>query len=136
MTRHQHRHFNSREDAQLRELIAPHGDDWRVIAQSMPSRTRRQCRERWRHYLSPDVEPSEFTPDEDARLLDLVARFGQHWKQFEPLFPGRVDSHLKNRHRKLERRANKKKETEPTPDAALCAPDDDPDVYWDPWDFE
>ena len=44
---------------------------WSYIARKVPTRTARQCKERYQH-LSPDRKRSAFTPDEDALLLRYV----------------------------------------------------------------
>jgi hypothetical protein len=51
--------FTPEEDKVLRNLVAQFGkSDWAAIAQRLENRTPRQCRERWKHYLSPEVSTS------------------------------------------------------------------------------
>jgi hypothetical protein len=90
--------FTTEEDAQLSELVRLHGEeDWMTISCLMPGRNPRQCRERWRHYLSPAVSLAPFAPDEDARLLHKYAELGPKWKAIAAFFEGRTDINVKNR---------------------------------------
>jgi hypothetical protein len=103
-------HFTATEDVTLSSLVLVHGEDnWGIIAEQMPNRTRRQCSERWKHYLSPTVLKSRWTAEEDAELLRCFQQYGSQWKQLEVFFPGRKDNQLKNRHKLLVRRANKER---------------------------
>jgi hypothetical protein len=100
--------FSPVEDERLRELVQLHGTlEWETIAQEMPGRTKRQCKERWRNYLSPEISLSTWTPAEDKLLLTMVEKLGNHWKSLEELFPGRSDNALKNRCRLLLRQQSR-----------------------------
>jgi hypothetical protein len=97
--------FSPEEDAQLADLVAIHGDeDWITISCLMTGRNARQCRERWRHYLSPAVCLMPFSPEEDALLLHKYTEMGARWKSMGAYFPGRTDIMLKNRWLLLDRR--------------------------------
>jgi hypothetical protein len=90
--------FAPEEDAQLTELVKAYGDDdWFTISCLMPGRNPRQCRERWRHYLTPTVTSRPFTAEEDSRLLQLQGELGPKWKAMVGSFEGRTDISLKNR---------------------------------------
>jgi hypothetical protein len=97
--------FTTAEDSQLVDLVRQWGDsDWSAIACSLPGRNPRQCRERWRHYLSPNVLLAPFSAREDALLLQKFEEFGRKWKAIAAFFPGRTDIALKNRYLLLVRR--------------------------------
>jgi hypothetical protein len=78
----------------------------------MAGRNPRQCRERWRHYLSPTVSLTPFTPYEDALLRNKYAAMGPKWKAMATHFYGRTDIMLKNRWLLLDRH-QKRAETSP-----------------------
>jgi len=52
---------------------------WCDVAMAVPGRTDRQCRERFRNRLDPDIKRSWWTKEEDERLLDAVALFPDRW---------------------------------------------------------
>jgi hypothetical protein len=109
--------FTSEEDAILLDAMeAVPFIDWHRIArifngkQGVQQRTARQLRERWRNYLTSDVNRDAFTPEEDQRLMRLYAEKGPLWKQMARQFQGRTDWSLKNRYRCLTRRAGRANE--------------------------
>jgi hypothetical protein len=64
--------FSHQEDTLLRELVSQYGDNsWENVAQNMPGRKARQCRERWKHYLSAS-NYTPWTPIEDQILIRPV----------------------------------------------------------------
>ena len=101
--------FTEAEDAKLIELVNQFGDvEWMKIADNMPGRNIRQCRERWLNYLSPDLDKGPWTREEDNLLLQKYQEIGPKWKAISTLFPKRTDISLKNRMHKLVRSYNKK----------------------------
>ena len=64
--------WTAEEDAQIAALVAAHGTrSWSVIAAQLPTRTGKQCRERWHNHLNPEVTKESWTAEEDARILSL-----------------------------------------------------------------
>jgi hypothetical protein len=90
--------FLPEEDIKLRELVADHGPNaWDVVAAALPGRNVRQCRERWKHYLSSDRLNAAWTPDEDRLLFDKMGSVGPKWTRLATFFPGRTDIQIKTR---------------------------------------
>jgi hypothetical protein len=103
--------FSPAEDEQLRTLVDSIGPtDWCEIADRMPGRNARQCKERWTNYLSPTLNTAAWTRDEDFLLIQKYAEFGSRWTQIASFFPNRTDSMLKNRFNRLQRREQKRRE--------------------------
>ena len=64
--------WSAEEDDRLSALVAEHGAKrWSVIAELMPGRIGKQCRERWHNHVNPAVRKEEWTNEEDARILEL-----------------------------------------------------------------
>ncbi len=95
--------FKPEEDEQLKKVIEQYGThDWQNVADHMPGRNPRQCRERWKHYLSaPEGSKREWTQEEDDLLIRKVQEMGGKWTKFTHFFEGRSDLHIKLRYRKL-----------------------------------
>jgi hypothetical protein len=86
------------EDVQLRQLVAEYGvDNWRHIASLMPGRNPRQCRERWKHYLSGTGVQVPWTVQEDQILLERVQIWGPRWTRIANFFGNRTDIEVKAR---------------------------------------
>jgi hypothetical protein len=90
--------FTPEEDEELRRLVAEHGTDaWMVIAAAMPTRSVRQCRDRWYHYLSKTPPGDPWTSDEEGLLLAMVDRAGVRWERVTHFFPARSERDVRRR---------------------------------------
>lgn len=102
------RKFRSDEDEILRALVQQYGEsDWNAIAQQLPDRTARQCRERWRHYLCPDVITGDWTEEEEELLLAKVQEIGTKWAAIAAFFPHRTDIGVKNHYIRITSKRSK-----------------------------
>jgi hypothetical protein len=91
--------FTRQEDEILRNLVNQFGQsDWGLIARHFQNRTPRQCRERWKHYVSPDVVTGDWTEADDQMLRAKVTEFGPRWSVIAQYFHGRTDIGVKNRY--------------------------------------
>ena len=91
--------WTEEEDSLLRELVGKYGTkNWQVVAQSVPGRCGKQCRQRWCNYLDPSIKKRSWTPEEDAILLSLQRKMGNRWSLIKQSFPGRSDNDVKNRY--------------------------------------
>lgn len=93
--------WSQEEDDKLRQLVMQDFQNWGKLAIHMQGRTAKQCRERWNYYLDPNVNRSDFTDEEDRKLLQLHATWGNKWAYISRELPGRTDSSVKSRYRLL-----------------------------------
>ena len=94
--------WTATEDAVLRDAVArgpPSADrPWSAIASDARlARPGKAARLRWINHLSPDLDRSPFTPDEDALILRERAARGNKWAAIAGMLPGRTDNMVKNR---------------------------------------
>ena len=103
------RSFTIEEDQNLTKLVEKYGDkcNWKKIAQKMPNRDARQCRDRWNHYLSPYNNSSDWKIEEDQLLMKLYDENGRKWSSFKSQFPGRTAVNIKSRWYKLNQKTLK-----------------------------
>lgn len=100
--------FTLEEDTKLKELVEKLGNkNWQSISDLMPGRNARQCRDRWRNYLSPDVVNGPWTDEEDELLMNKYEKLGPSWKHIAKFFPTRTDINIKSRWNLKQRRIKK-----------------------------
>jgi myb proto-oncogene protein len=91
------------EDIKLKKAIEMHGDkDWIAISALVPSRTKKQCWNRW-HVLDPSIDrvngrAGKWTDEEDLRLRTSVQMHGdKDWVAVAALVPSRTKSQCRER---------------------------------------
>jgi hypothetical protein len=92
--------WTNEEDEILRQMVNEYGTQkWVRIAEKLPNRIGRQCRERWINVLDPDINRKDWTPEEDKLLLKMHEEQGPKWSYISkmPEFKGRTISQIKNR---------------------------------------
>ena len=91
--------FTPEEDQLLLSLVEKYGQNsWTDIAEKIPGRSSRQCKERYLTYLCPTVNHSPWTEDEDVLLLQKVHEMGKRWSDMSKFFNGRTANAIKNRY--------------------------------------
>jgi hypothetical protein len=90
--------FTAEEDERLKMLVLAHGTDcWDVIAKLMGTRNHRQCRERWKNYLNPNLRTEPWSLEEDQLLVTKYAEYGPKWNKISRFFTNRSDNSIRNR---------------------------------------
>ncbi|QLL32657.1 hypothetical protein HG536_0D01790 [Torulaspora globosa] len=73
--------WSNLEDQIVKAAIQKYGThQWSKVASLLHKKTAKQCETRWNEYLNPKLNFSEFTREEDARLLDLAGRLPNQWR--------------------------------------------------------
>jgi hypothetical protein len=89
--------WTQEEDRQIVELVQEYGaKKWSVIAQRLPGRIGKQCRERWHNHLNPDIKRDNWSEEEDAALVRAHQQYGNKWAKIAESLPGRTDNSIKN----------------------------------------
>ncbi|OHT06315.1 Myb-like DNA-binding domain containing protein [Tritrichomonas foetus] len=107
---HSKRLFTPAEDERIKELVRVLGEKaWKKIAAELVNRTARQCRERWKNYLSPTVKNLPWSESDDQKLIELIMQYGTHWSRIAKFFDFRTDINVKNRWVLLKRKEIKER---------------------------
>jgi hypothetical protein len=90
---------------------------WEEIAAHVTDRTARQCRDRYKNYLIDSLVVEEWTPQEDAVVIQQFHLIGPKWVQIGKLLNGRSGNNVKNRWHKHLCKIHKGREIPPDPPA-------------------
>lgn len=89
------------EDAILRAYVKQYGPkEWNLISQRVEAsgqtlnRDPKSCLERWKNYLKPGIKKGCLTPEEQALVISLQAKYGNKWKKIASEVPGRTAKRL------------------------------------------
>ncbi|XP_073123014.1 transcription factor MYB3R-1-like isoform X2 [Henckelia pumila] len=89
--------WSKEEDEMMIELVNKYGPKkWSTIAQDLPGRIGKQCRERWHNHLNPNINKEAWTQDEELALIHAHQIYGNKWAELTKFLPGRTDNAIKN----------------------------------------
>jgi hypothetical protein len=63
----------------------------------VPTRTAKQCRERWFNRLCPEIKHEPFAAWEDTFIVEKQKELGNRWSVIARMLPGRSTNAVKNR---------------------------------------
>ena len=87
------------EDELLLQAVEEFGiKRWHLVAQRIPNRSRKQCRERYCNHLDPEIVKIPWSSQEDEILKQAKLEFGNKWTLIKQRLPGRTANQVKNRY--------------------------------------
>lgn len=103
---------------------------WSLIASKLRTKSSKQCRRRWKNYLSINAKNCSWSAEEDAQLLAAHAELGNRWTEISKIFGDRTDNAVKNRYHALARKhpslaAGQKRPRQASSDGSLSLGMDD-----------
>ncbi|KAJ4819443.1 Myb [Rhynchospora pubera] len=89
--------WSKEEDEIIVQMVHKYGPKkWSTIAQALPGRIGKQCRERWHNHLNPNINKEAWTQDEEIMLIHAHSIHGNKWAELTKYLPGRTDNSIKN----------------------------------------
>lgn len=105
--------FTAEEDEKLRELVRELGEnDWGEVSSRLGTRSPRQCRERFKNYLAPNLRNDPWTKEEERLLIAKQKEFGTRWSVIASFFPERSDVNIKNHWTQMMNRTSRERDLE------------------------
>jgi hypothetical protein len=90
--------WTQEEDEILLRAVYKYGTvKWGTVSKCVKGRAPNQCKERWFFRLAPDLKKTPFEEWEDALIVFLRSKYGNHWTLISSNLPGRSSCSVKNR---------------------------------------
>eukprot|EP01063_Lacrimia_lanifica_P012368 TRINITY_DN1899_c0_g1_i1.p1 TRINITY_DN1899_c0_g1~~TRINITY_DN1899_c0_g1_i1.p1 ORF type:complete len:801 (+),score=405.40 TRINITY_DN1899_c0_g1_i1:77-2479(+) len=78
--------WKNHEDEVVKAAVMKYGKtQWARIASLLPKKTAAQCKERWVSWLDPSVKKTEWTKEEEEKLLHLAKIMPCRWRSIAPI---------------------------------------------------
>lgn len=89
------------EDEILKAAVSKYGlNQWSRVASLLAKKSAKQAKARWNEWLNPNIDKSEWSREEDERLLSLAKLLPNQWRSIAPII-GRTATHCVERYQKL-----------------------------------
>jgi len=107
--------WKNTEDEILKAAVMKYGlNQWSRISSLLVRKSAKQCKERWYEWLDPSIKKTEWTKEEEEKLLHLSKMFPCQWRTIAP-FVGRSAYQCMEHYEKLLDRAQGREPDENDP---------------------
>jgi len=104
--------WRNTEDEILKAAVMKYGkNQWSRIASLLHRKSAKQCKARWYEWLDPSIKKTEWSREEDEKLLHLAKLMPTQWRTIAPIV-GRTAAQCLERYECLLDQAQKKEEGE------------------------
>ncbi|XP_015122369.1 cell division cycle 5-like protein [Diachasma alloeum] len=104
--------WRNTEDEILKAAVMKYGkNQWSRIASLLHRKSAKQCKARWFEWLDPSIKKTEWSREEDEKLLHLAKLMPTQWRTIAPII-GRTAAQCLERYECLLDQAQKKEEGE------------------------
>nr|CAI5843965.1 unnamed protein product [Callosobruchus analis] len=108
--------WRNTEDEILKAAVMKYGkNQWSRIASLLHRKSAKQCKARWFEWLDPSIKKTEWSREEDEKLLHLAKLMPTQWRTIAPII-GRTAAQCLERYEYLLDQAQKKEEGEDAAD--------------------
>ena len=129
--------WKNTEDEILKAAVMKYGlNQWSRISSLLVRKSARECKARWYDWLDPAIKKTDWTREEEEKLLHLVKIFPSQWRTIAPIIGGRTANQCIEQYEKLLDQAQGKEEQDtndprnlrpgeidPNPETKPCRPD-------------
>lgn len=106
--------WRNTEDEILKAAVMKYGkNQWSRIASLLHRKSAKQCKARWYEWLDPSIKKTEWSREEDEKLLHLAKLMPTQWRTIAPII-GRTAAQCLERYEYLLDQAQRKEEGDDT----------------------
>eukprot|EP01012_Entosiphon_sulcatum_P048374 TRINITY_DN6684_c0_g1_i1.p1 TRINITY_DN6684_c0_g1~~TRINITY_DN6684_c0_g1_i1.p1 ORF type:complete len:780 (+),score=212.85 TRINITY_DN6684_c0_g1_i1:75-2414(+) len=103
--------WKNTEDEILKAAVMKYGkNQWARVASLLPRKSSKQCKARWYEWLDPSIKKTEWTKEEEEKLLHLAKLMPCQWRTIAPIV-GRTAAQCLEHYEKLLDQAQGKDES-------------------------
>ncbi|KAG2177170.1 hypothetical protein INT43_007827 [Umbelopsis isabellina] len=93
--------WKNTEDEVLKAAVSKYGkNQWARISSLLVRKTPKQCKARWFEWLDPSIKKTEWSKEEDEKLLHLAKLMPTQWRTIAPIV-GRTPTQCLERYQRL-----------------------------------
>eukprot|EP01027_Heterolobosea_sp_BB2_P010039 GEZU01014776.1.p1 GENE.GEZU01014776.1~~GEZU01014776.1.p1 ORF type:complete len:798 (-),score=239.01 GEZU01014776.1:108-2501(-) len=115
--------WKNTEDEILKAAVMKYGkNQWSRIASLLNRKSAKQCKARWYEWLDPSIKKTEWTREEEEKLLHLAKLFPTQWKTIAPIVGRTASQCLEHYEKLLDQAQEKTGEFDPSQDPRRLRP--------------
>eukprot|EP00754_Rhynchopus_humris_P038168 Rhum_TRINITY_DN20833_c0_g1::Rhum_TRINITY_DN20833_c0_g1_i1::g.172348::m.172348/K12860/CDC5L, CDC5, CEF1; pre-mRNA-splicing factor CDC5/CEF1 len=117
--------WKNHEDEVLKAAVMKYGKhQWARIASLLPKKTAKQSKERWNSWLDPRIKKTEWSKEEEEKLLYLAKIMPNRWRSIAPMVGRTPYQCLEHYNKLLDEALEKEGAYDPTNDPKKLRPGD------------
>eukprot|EP01137_Pigoraptor_chileana_P023732 Opistho-2@90526 len=114
--------WKNTEDEILKAAVMKYGkNQWSRIASLLHRKSAKQCKARWMEWLDPSIKKTEWSREEEEKLLHLAKLMPTQWRTIAPII-GRTAAQCLEHYERLLDQAQQKEEGGPSEDPRRLRP--------------
>lgn len=115
--------WKNTEDEILKAAVMKYGkNQWARISSLLVRKTAKQCKARWYEWLDPSIKKTEWSREEEEKLLHLAKIMPNQWKTIAPIIGRTASQCIEHYEKLLDLAQNKGEEYDPTEDPRRLRP--------------
>lgn len=85
--------WKNTEDEILKAAVMKYGmNQWARVASLLSRKSAKQCKARWYEWLDPSIKKTEWSREEEEKLLHLAKLMPSQWRTIAPIVGARLRS--------------------------------------------
>lgn len=115
--------WKNTEDEVLKAAVMKYGkNQWARVASLLNRKSAKQCKARWEEWLDPNIKKTEWTREEEEKLLHLAKIMPTQWRTIAPIVGRTASQCIEHYERLLDQAQERDKDYNPADDPRRLKP--------------